>query len=213
VKDDLLQPDVSIATAADYADALLVARRAKRILTLILFVLLILQLGVFGVAHWTDVLQTTSQPSTTPVATADMLAYASAVSLYLGMGCAVMLPLVLWITSHIMLVGRLIGVGAVVSALAWSLLLAVVLFPWQSILITAELSKTDFVIPGVLYTWREVAERVPLTSSDLLATILYWGRFVGAPVIALIILLMVHVRSGRGLRVSLGEAPVVDSSR
>src|SRR5688500_5959125 len=46
----------SIATSADYADALLVARRGKHLLFLLLLLMLLGQIAVFFVARYTNVL-------------------------------------------------------------------------------------------------------------------------------------------------------------
>ena len=42
-----MTPDPAIATAADYADALLTARRAKNLLLLVVFLILLVQLAIF----------------------------------------------------------------------------------------------------------------------------------------------------------------------
>src|SRR4051812_28629033 len=55
--------DPSIATAADYADALIIARRAKHWLFLILLLVLLIHMSLFFVARYTDVFTTTT-PST-----------------------------------------------------------------------------------------------------------------------------------------------------
>jgi hypothetical protein len=41
--------------------------------------------------------------------------------------------------------------------------------------------------------------------------LLFWARFVGFPVLAVIILLAVQTKSSRGLKQAMGEAP--DASR
>ncbi|RYG83084.1 hypothetical protein EON77_07065 [bacterium] len=63
--------------------------------------------------------------------------------------------------------------------------------------------------PGILSTWREVASRVPMTTGDGFAQALYWARFVAFPVLGLILLLLIQVRSGRGLKYALGEEAVL----
>ena len=228
--------DRVVAIAADYADALLVVRRAKRLLLLLLMLALLAQLAIFAVAHFTDMLKpnpgapvtvaemtSTTAPATNAVVntaaladraasaassprTRDVLTYLTFVTLSMGVVFSILLSLVLFITVQIMLVGRLIGVAYVTRAFVLSLLLAILLFPWQSILATAGLETRDFVLPGVLYTWDEINSRVPMrAATDLAATILYWGRFVALPLVALIVLLLVQVRSGRGLKLALGE--------
>src|SRR5688572_8580 len=65
--------DRAIATAADYADALLTARRAKNLLVLIVLLMLLIQLVVFFVVKYTGVVYplsgdgvTSAAPATAP---------------------------------------------------------------------------------------------------------------------------------------------------
>ena len=47
-------PDRTLATSADYADALLVARRAKKLLVLLILLMLLAQIALFFTARYTD---------------------------------------------------------------------------------------------------------------------------------------------------------------
>lgn len=154
----------TIAVAADYADAMMTARRAKNWLFIILLLILLTQLTLFFLIRFnvikldTDVtLQATSarvdvttQPdasSTQPAASAsatttakrfgvdDILRYVIPVTDFLGITMAVVLGVVLLLIVTIMLVGRLIGVSHVTSAFVWCVILTVMLFPWQAFLL------------------------------------------------------------------------------
>ena len=59
-----MTPDPAIATAADYADAMITARRAKNIILLILLLTLLGQLTIFFVVRYTTVLNTVLTTST-----------------------------------------------------------------------------------------------------------------------------------------------------
>jgi hypothetical protein len=153
---------------------------------------------------------------------------------FLGIALAMVLTMVLALIVGIMLVGRLIGVARVMSAFIWSLVLVALLFPWQSLLSnpalhpdvaptpTANVTPADklppdqdFKIPGVLYTWGELIHpRVGanFAVNDTRQAILHWSRYLVFPLIALIILLSIQVRSSRGLRMALGEAEAAADS-
>ena len=208
-------PESAIATAADYADAMLTARRAKNWLFLILLVLLLLQVAIFFMYHY-DVIRLTAPMARRVVATTTatpaaiteqetvgrlLLTYLVGLSDFLGIVLMIVLALVLLLIMNIMLVGRLIGVARVTSAYVWSLVLLVLLFPWQ-----AFLGSYAFKIPGVLYTWDDL---VALGRWDVLTwqeSFLKWSRFAGFPIIAIILLMRVQVMSSRGIRQALGEA-------
>ena len=206
-----------IATAADYADAMLVARRAKNWLFLILFVLLLVQIAVFFLYRFEVVKFTPSRAAAVAVATAPttipatenkgelMLIYLIGLSDFLGVVLVIVLALVLLLVINIMLVGRLIGVSSLTSAYIWTLLLIVLLFPWQ-----AFLGPYAFKIPGVLYTWDELVGGARWRHVSAPESILKWARFVFFPIIAMVILCAVHIKSRRGIQQALGEgeAPV-----
>jgi hypothetical protein len=222
-------PDPAIATAADYADAMLVARRAKSGIVLLLLVCLLLQLGLFFTARYTEILlgprgstpptpagaavenaantvaaATTTQPATA-FAWPDLLHYLLGVSVFLGIALSVLLAFVLLLIVTIMLVGRLIGVGRVTSAYVWCLLLIVLMFPWQALFQDQTFTSRAFIWPGVMYTWDELRAFARFETGDLANAILKWARFVGFPVLAIVILMVIQVRSNRGLRQALGE--------
>jgi hypothetical protein len=232
----------TLATAADYADAMMTARKAKNALFFLLLLILLIQLAVFIVGAFTDALFPTSNetipaasvhaeaaapstaPATAPVSVStgrgavqvsasssllrDGLRYLTGLCDFLGVGLSIVLAMVLLIITGIMLVGRLIGVSRVTSALIWSLILIVLLFPWQ-----AFLDRITFKIPGVLYTWDELVRDVHFmsdSSRSMAELVLKWARFIGFPVLALLILSAVQVKSRRGIQQALGEA-VVDT--
>ena len=205
-----------VAIAADYADALLVARRWQRLLILFLVVVVLAQLAVFFTAHFAPgvlngaAVTASTRPGVAGQPTPDFFHYLTAATLFAGMIAAILLTLTLFLTIHIMLVGRLIGVRDVTRALVLSFVLLFLLLPWQTLLVTQDLGRNDFVWTGILCTWREIVAKVlHRGDADVAHQVIYWIRFVGAPVVGLIFLLLVQVRSGRGLKYALGEEEIV----
>lgn len=221
-------PHANIATAADYADAMMIARRAKSALVLFLLLMLIAQIGIFVFARKTDsiipaspslaasvAVPATTNPSATtqPAAAAGMLVptlrYLTALIDFLGIVLVVVLAVVLLLITKIMLVGRLIGVAQVTSAFVWCVCLALLLFPWQAFLQNTDFTG-DFKIPGVLYTWPELVHPTmgAKFSSETFDSFsfLRWARFAGFPALSLILLLVIQAKSSRGLRAALGES-------
>ena len=145
----------TLAVAADYADALLVARRSKNCVFLLLLLVLLLQVTVFCLYHFdpfhvvpganatapTVAVLPAASTSDNPQApahrveiTQDLYRWVLNLTTFLGMTLVIVLAVVLLLTTVIMLVGRLIGVSHVTSAFVWCVFLAVILFPWQSLL-------------------------------------------------------------------------------
>ena len=143
--------DPGIATAADYADAMYTARRSKNMLVLLVFVMLLIQLGLFFVARYTDYIiapAATTQPIPKWV---DLLQYLVGASAFLGVILTIVLSFVLLLIVNIMLVGRLIGVAKTTSAYIWCLVLLVLLFPWQAFLSNATFTDPNFKIRRAVY--------------------------------------------------------------
>jgi hypothetical protein len=205
--------DQRLATAADYADALLIARAAKNWLYWLLLVLLLLQLAVFFLFHY-DVLQppgtisvraAASMPATAPMFRTSLgfafAEYLTGAIGFLGIVLVLVLAMVLFLITVIMLVGRLLGVARLTSAFIWTLLLALLLFPWQ-----AFLADYAFKIPGVIYTWNDLLLGGHWRDLTWQEALLKWARWVAFPVVAIVVLMAVQVKSVRGLRQALGEA-------
>lgn len=228
----------AVATQADYADAVLTARRAKNTLFLLLLLFLLAQLTIFFLV-WSDVIKVGGTASETPALTADQPVvpgadittpaaaatrpadatgsawahYGIAATTFLGMVFALMLTFVLLVLLLVLLNSRALGVAGVTSAFIWMLLLLIILFPYYALLNYGNLATANFRVPGVLYTWQELLSyghfKSDFSSTSLAAeTVLRWARFVGYPLVALILLLVVQVKSGRGLKLALGETDV-----
>jgi hypothetical protein len=236
----------TLAVAADYADALLVARRSKNCLFLLLLLALLLQIAVFCLYHL-DAFHVVSNanPTTTPGAavsvtpvpvaaggqpahgieiTLGLYRWILNVTTFLGMTLVIVLAVVLLLTSVIMLVGRLIGVSHLTSAFVWCVFLAVILFPWQALLNSGSSTyegatsvyqtytspvRPDQRLPGILATWTEVERSGQFESKPVTPeVVLHWMRFVGWPVVAIALLMIVQGKSSRGLRFALGEADI-----
>jgi hypothetical protein len=238
-----------LAVAADYADALMTARRARRWLFMFLMAMLVAQIAVFLLAHFNilkfgdapgdpattiGVSASTSQPTTAPADTktatvslnaAEIVRYAIPIINFAAVALSLVLLVVLLLLVTIMLVGRLVGVSHVTSAFIWCVLLIVVIFPWQTFLISGgdyRVKSTSgavvetlpgrfadqpaFKWPGALYTWAELHRDYDFKNEASLNSGWKWGRYVGLPVLALLLLFMVQGRSGRGLRYALGES-------
>jgi hypothetical protein len=202
----------TLATAADYADALLAARRAKRVLVGVIVLVLLAQLAVFFVARYSpDALASGDAPVNGAVNM--LLNYILIAGGFAALIAGFMLPAVLLVIMLIMVCGRLIGVGRVTSALIWSFLLLLLIFPWQSIFLSPlggglPDAQSDYRMPGVLYAWKEITHpqlgaRFPGAASA--ESVLRWARYVGWPLVALIMVMTIGAKSKRGLAQSLGE--------
>lgn len=123
-------------------------------------------------------------------------------SLWLGLIFSILLSLSLVFITLVMLNGRTVGVSRAAKAFLWSLLLLLLLVPWQSILNHPTLAGGPFHIPGVLYAWPELMQNIPQFER---VEWLGWMRFVVWPGVALLLLLIIWLGSGKGIKQALGE--------
>jgi len=205
----------SIANAADYADALLTARKAKNILILLVLVMLVFQLSLFLAARYKIELGpagpvdsvASSAAVTRPISPVvnDFLKFLVGLVDFLGVVLPIVLAADLWLIASILLMGRLLGVSRLIAAFLWCVVLLALLFPWQAFLMNQTFTSTEFKIPGVLYTWSELLVRARVHPTRIMLSLLYWARFVGWPVVAAALLLMIQHHSRVGLRPALGE--------
>jgi len=213
-----------IATLADSADGMMIARRAKNWLFSLLLVMLLAQIGLFAAVRGSGQLAAAVHvhsatgvvaadaptPSQRMLWLAELLAYLTAIIDFLGIALVLVLAMVLLLMANIMLTHRTIGMGRATSAFIWCLVLAALLFPWQ-----AFLSPLELKIPGVLYTWHDLTDPVRganFSGANWHANVLHWARFVVFPALALIILVVIQVKATRGARLALGESSAVPTS-
>jgi hypothetical protein len=212
-----------LATSADYADALLTARKAKAILTLLLLFVLVAELTLFFCLRYYKPLK----PAETSAEqhTREVLQYFVGLLDFAGLILPALLAVVVLLILQVQLVGRLLGTGKMTAAFFFSVLLALLLFPWQAVLNNPaiisdrEANLLGMKIPGVVFTWAELSNPtvgasfgLGDTKPDIFAVGLHWARYVGFPLLSILILTSIHYRSRRGLRQSLGEDQIVSTT-
>jgi hypothetical protein len=183
--------------------------------------MLLIQLAVFFTVKYTGIVYPTassSTPATVPTnapAWHDVARYAVGASDFLGVAGTILVALVLYLITQIMVVGRLIGVSRVIGALIWALVVLVLIFPWQAFLRDQTFTSREWMFPGILYTWDELLNRVTIGTrgqqNSINVLILHWARFVAWPLVGIILLLLIQVKSNRGMSQALGEEVIVTS--
>ncbi len=115
---------------------------------------------------------------------------------------AVMYCLTILFTLKISMVGRLGGINHISRAFFWSLILLVLIMPWQTAL--------GWGLFGVTFEPGELVRRLgEYESTSVFVKGLYWFRYVGAWVIALLCLLFAQIRTSRWSKATLRRLEVV----
>jgi len=97
--------------------------------------------------------------------------------------------------------GRLGGINHVSRAFFLSLLMLVLLLPWQRIF--------DGVVTGAIYTPGELQEWFSARTDDMLDTVLYYLRFSGYGVLIFLLLLLSQLRSLRWAKAILRRLEII----
>jgi hypothetical protein len=213
-----------LAVSADYADALLTARKAKALLTLLVLFVLVVELALFFVLR--DYKPLKPPTNATEQHARDVLQYFVGLLDFGGLILPALLSVVIYLLLKVQLVGRLLGTGRMTSAFLWSVLLFLLLFPWQAVLNNPAINSDPVAnaigmkIPGVVYTWAEISDPViganfckaDAKPTDVPVLVLHWARYVGFPVLSILILTIIHFKSRRSLKQSLGEDQIADAT-
>ncbi len=97
--------------------------------------------------------------------------------------------LTLFFGLMVSLVGRLGGINHISRAFILSVILLVLIIPWQHVLRSS--------VIGVIYTPEELVEWLTVKSESTASTIIYYLRFTGYWLIAMLLLLLSQARSMR----------------
>ncbi len=206
----------------EYRQALRSVRAAKNVFVLLILAALLVQLAGFclvrfGVvplpsgceatttapAAWTaSASAPASQPaarSAAACAAADMLVlgmhWALPATKFLAMVLAILLAITLLVSVQLAILGRTGGAAAVTSGFFWSLLLLMVLVPWQQFYGGNMATGATFNFGTLLEGSARVLRHHATAPWDELAY--YYARFAGYPVIALLLLLLVQAKFHR----------------
>ena len=229
----MTQSSNTLVAAADYADALIVARRVKTTLCMLLFFLLGTTVTLFALLRYV--------PSMAPaIGTGPFdgnttlvrggLQYFIGLLDFAGLILPALLVAFVVVILLVQVVARVVGAGRTTSALVWAVLLALLLFPWQAVLnnpATNPDPAADAIgmkVPGVVYTWAELSSptagaRFPEVNSPpppgttvgsaRAVAVLHWLRYAGFPLLAMIIVGIIHTKAERALRQSFGTDVIV----
>ncbi len=203
----------------DYSGAMRTIRAARRLFLLLLVLSLLTHGAAYGLARWTQLLCTTeaveqdAQAASTPEAPGSIdleepaepstwLHYPVRTLLPLSefvgqLSCGVLLLCYL-LAANVALSGRLGGVRGSLSAFFWVLVLLALLFPWHRWL---DETPGRVQVPGVYVTFDEIMH-LPSEFADRSAEVFHYVRFLGYPLLALLIALVGDRRYAKGFRLA-----------
>jgi len=111
------------------------------------------------------------------------------------------LCLVLMLSAMVTALGGRGGAGSMTASFTWSLVLLMMVTPWERLL-------GGSIACGMLFNFGELAtayRAAQANANDLMGQIHYYGRFLGYPTLGFLVWVMVMFKSGKADRLSLGQ--------
>lgn len=109
--------------------------------------------------------------------------------------------LAMFFSLMVSLIGRLGGINHIARAFFLSLIMVVLVIPWQKVLGSS--------VVGVVYTPAELAEWLPNKSNSVVNMVLYYLRFCVYWAVVMLLLLMSQVRSARWTKAILRRLEII----
>ena len=229
-----MEPLSSEATAAEYAQALRSVRAAKNLFWWLILLAILAQLVGFILVNFVGVLDYSkghdpaslkfgTPPTTSPTTQAvpdeapeagattmwyQFLLWMFAACKFVGVVSAILLVIMLMFTAQLSLLGRSGGIAGRMSAVFWSLILLAMAIPWQQLIHSSFAS-------GVLYNLSDLVRQATGVKTAwgaiepaFLDRAIYYIRYIGYPIVAVLVLLSIHARFTGGLKkLPAAEAP------
>jgi len=214
-----LQYDIG---SSGYVAAFRSVKAAKNIFMALLALAILVQLGSFVLVQFVGVIDDIqakpvpapqTQPASAPAGCTRLLGSATfwqellhwtmPAMKFVAMTAGLLAVLTLMFAVKLALLGRLGGIGGFMSAFFWSIILLVMVTPWQQIL-RGEFASGALCNLGELIRWaKNIRTTWGAEQPSLLDQILYYGRFIAYPVTALLVWLAVQIKFSGGYKDSI----------
>jgi len=191
----------------EYADAFRSVRAGKNLFLCVVGAIIVIQLAAFVLVEFVRVLEPLNQPDPWR----RTLVWVLPATKFLGPVACMVLVLMLLFAVKLSLIGRLGGAAGLIGALLWSVILLAALLPWKR-MFAGTLGCGALYGMGDLDRW--MARVRPAAGSKIpgaLTWILYYVRFIGYPVVALAVWVLVQVKFAGGYK-KMNIPPVVEAS-
>ena len=216
-----MQRSDSPVAGDEFQQALATVRSAKNVFWWLILLALLVQLTAFvlvqfgGVIRGSTAMPEVAAPATVPAekATTQLapitdesaetwrlaLGWLLPAGKFVALASVLLLVLTLMFAVKLALQAQTGGVAGLIGAFFWSLLLLVVLIPWQQAL------PASTVLAGATHNLGDlVTASKQADDAGVMTVLLFYGRFLAYPVLALLLLWIVAAKWGRGYRAARG---------
>jgi hypothetical protein len=208
---------------SEYGEAFCSTRQARNIFSWLILAMIVLQLAAFVLVNFVGVLDVLHKPAATAATSAvavtqptgsdaakvweSLMRWSLPASKFLAFAFAAALALSLLLGLQLSLLGRLGGAASLVSAFFWSLVLLAALTPWEKIFPSSRICGALFNL-GELTSYAQQVKCAWLgKSAPLWDQIVYYVRFIGYPLLTVLIWLLVGMKFCRACRAICPSEP------
>ncbi len=199
--------------SSEYVEALRSTQTAKNLFWWAIAVAIVVQLGAYVLIRFVGAIDAAPQLASQITAETqydqvtvdraevwyDLLYWLLPGMKFLAVVSCTLLVLTLLLAVKLSLVGRLGGIAGFISAFFWSLILFVIVIPWQQVLHGAFVSGSLYSLED-LVRWTETV-RAAWGAEDvsLVDHIFHYARFIAFPLMTLLVWFLVHIKFARGV--------------
>ncbi len=202
---------------AEWAKALDSVKAAKNLFWALIGLSILIQISAFVAVNTFDIITPVAysnagtQPTTAEPADqtesitwwTHTLQWVLPATKFVALVASVLLSLMLLLSVKLSLVGKLSGIDGYMSSFMWSLILLMMLIPWQQALNFELASGALFNLGQLKTVLAEVKPAFGAHDPTRFTRLLFHVRFAIYPITALFVLLAVQIKYARGLRATL----------
>jgi hypothetical protein len=196
----------------EYSEAMRSVRVAKNVLWWLTALAIAIQIAVFVLVAFVGVLNSLSPEArmATSAPTGDAAVFSGTqdqayywktvfvsaldATKFLAVAFSILLALTLLMSVNVAMIGRLGGVGAMMGAFFWTLLLIGFMTPWQHIFQQPPFNGALFEYKDLYSASYRILHGWGAADVSRIDTIVYYVRFLLCPLVAFLLLLMSHLR-------------------
>ena len=194
-------------------------RRAKNIFCFLLVLAVLIQIAAFVLVNWVNVIdaassvvlyglpegQEASGGLGEPELWYDVLMWVLPFTRIIAVVCGMLVIITMMFAASLSMISGQGGIKSFFGAFFWSLLLLAAVLPWQMIMKGSLVSGAMYNLGELIKLSQESVKPWASQETSTWAQVPYYARFLGYPILVLMVWIVVQVKFARGFRIVTGN--------